>query len=186
MSKLNSDLEVLKYPIGKYQTPDIISEEHLSHWIRTIRDFPFVLYQRSVEITDEQLRWSYRPNGWSIRQLIHHCADSHLNSFIRFKWALTEETPTIKAYDEGRWASLTDGIKSPISASLTLLDGLHERWVILLESLTSKQLHQTFIHPESKNEISLMENIGLYAWHCEHHLAHIHFALEFEAKYKEK
>ncbi len=183
---INTDIENLRFPIGKFNPPEDISPEDIKSWIDTIENFPFEVFRITNELTEEQLLWAYRPEGWSIRQLVHHCTDSHMNSFIRFKWALTEDTPTIKAYFEDKWAKLPDSRSGPVTSAQTMLDGLHERWVFLLRSLTNEDLKKTFIHPESGKEIPLDQNIALYAWHCKHHLAHMLLALEFEGKYRQQ
>lgn len=166
-------LEQLKYPIGKFENPEIVTEGQLAQWIATIAAFPAKLKHEVSHLTDEQLDTPYRPEGWTVRQVVHHCADSHINSFVRFKLALTEDKPTIKPYWEDRWATLPDGKTIPIEYSLMILEGLHYRWATLLNSLTTEDLIRTFIHPGQGREIELLENIGLYAWHSEHHLAHI-------------
>lgn len=166
----------LKYPIGEFIKPDIISNEILVEWITTIENFPKILFTEVVNLTEKELKYRYRPNGWNISQVVHHCADSHMNSFVRFKLALTEDKPTIRPYFEDRWAELEDCKNSPIEHSLKILDGLHVRWNLLLKSLSEEQLNRTFIHPEGNKEISLKENIGIYAWHCNHHLEHIRVA----------
>jgi hypothetical protein len=163
----------LRYPIGPYEPPTVFTDEILSRWIAILDDFPARLTQETAHLTDEQLDTRYRPKGWSIRQVVHHCADSHFNSFVRFKLALTEEKPVIKPYFEDRWAELVDGESTPIEPSLKIIEGLHERWVNLLKSLGDVDWHKTFVHPEHGREIPLNENLGLYAWHCNHHLAHI-------------
>lgn len=166
-------LEQLKYPIGRFKKPEIISKEYLQNCISIIENFPEKLKSEVGQLTDKQLDTSYRENGWTIRQVIHHCADSHINSILRFKLALTEENPTIKPYFEDRFAELTDSRNFPIEASLQILEGTHKRWTALLKSLSEEDLQKTFIHPEHNKEFSLEENIGIYAWHCNHHLAHI-------------
>ncbi|MEO6820913.1 MAG: YfiT family bacillithiol transferase [Ginsengibacter sp.] len=165
--------EQLKYPIGKFEKPELITRDILSKWILEISDFPARLKNEVTYLTDEQLDTQYRPGGWTIRQVVHHCADSHMTSFTRFKLALTEEKPTIKPFLEDRWAALSDGKTAPIEPSLMVLEGLHNRWVSLLNSLTEEDLHKKFIHPEQGREFILNENIGIYAWHGNHHLAHI-------------
>ena len=181
MEQIN--LETLKFPIGKFKFAENISSGQIDEWIGTIERFPLKLIQLTTTISEEQLDWCYRPDGWSIRQVIHHCSDSHLNSLIRFKWALTEDNPTIKVYDQKEWANLPDSLDAPISGALTLLDGLHERWVYLLKNLTETDLKKGFVHPESGRQVLLEQNIGLYAWHCDHHYAHILLALEHEGKF---
>ena len=165
-------LEQLKYPIGKFEKPEIINQDILSQWIAEIAAFPVNLKAEVTHLTDGQLDSPYRPEGWSIRQVVHHCADSHMNSLIRFKLALTEEVPTIKTYREEKWAELADG-RMPIAPSLMLLEGLHARWAALLRSLSEEDLRRVYIHPDQKQAIPLNVTIGLYAWHGKHHLAHI-------------
>ncbi len=166
-------LEELKYPIGKFNKPETITRDILAKWVSVIAAFPAKLKDEVNHLANEQLDTQYRPDGWTVRQVVHHCADSHMNSFTRFKLTLTEVKPTIKPYWEDRWAELTDGKTMPIEHSLILLDGLHARWTGLLNSLTEQDLDRKFIHPEDGREIPLNENVGVYAWHCEHHLAHI-------------
>ena len=123
-------------------------------------------------LTPEQLDTPYRPGGWTVRQVVHHVPDSHINSYVRFKLALTEEEPTIKPYDEARWAKLADTATTPVEVSLTLLDSLHSRWVPLLQSLTEADFARQFRHPEL-GMVRLDRNLALYAWHGKHHVAHI-------------
>ena len=169
----NPELEKLKYPIGKFECPSIISEKHIKSWISILEDFPNRLENLVKGLTDDQLNTIYRQEGWTIRQVVHHCYDSHLNSYIRFKWSLTEDKPIIKAYFEERWAELHDSKTAPIFLSIDGLKALHAKWVYFLKGLQSDDLERVFIHPESKNKVSLKENIGIYAWHCNHHFAHI-------------
>ena len=168
-----TDLELLRYPIGRFNKPTTFSSEEKQIWINRISTFPARLHKGVISLTNEQLDTSYRPDGWTIRQVIHHSADSHMNSFIRFKLALTEDKPTIKPYYEERWAELADSKTMPIEASLELLTVLHYRWVVLLNSLSDEELKKVFIHPEHGTEISLYTNTANYAWHGDHHLAHI-------------
>ncbi|MGK6351539.1 YfiT family bacillithiol transferase [Parapedobacter sp. DT-150] len=163
----------LKYPIGKFIKPDILDEHVLASAIATIEAFPQKLRAAVAHLGEEQLDTPYRPGGWTVRQVVHHCADSHMNSLIRFKLALTEDNPTIKPYYEDRWAELADAKAMDITPSLSLLDGLHSRWVTLLRSITPTELKRVFIHPEQGKHIELGECIAHYAWHCNHHLAHI-------------
>jgi len=165
--------ESLRYPIGQYERPTEITAEDLEQYINIIETFPSDMAREVSHLNEEQLNTPYRDGGWTIRQVVHHCADSNMNSLIRFKLALTEDEPTIKPYQEDRWAELPDGKELPISHSISLLEGLHARWTFLLKSLSQTHLKRTFIHPESKKIYRLDENIGLYAWHCQHHLAHI-------------
>lgn len=169
----NTELQKLRFPIGEYSPPKRITDEDIRKYIAAIESFPKKLKAEVAGLTDEQLDTPYRPGGWSIRQVVHHAGDSHMNSLTRFKLALTEDTPAIKPYFEDRWAELADYKDTPLEVSLELLRNLHIRWVILLRSLTPGQLKRTFYHPEYKREIPLDELMCLYAWHSEHHLAHI-------------
>lgn len=169
----DTELEKLKYPIGKFTKPAKLTSELLNSYTLVIERFPQRLKTEVADLTNEQLDTEYRPDGWTIRQVVHHCADSHMNSFIRFKLALTEDKPIIKPYLGDRWAELTDTKTMPIEPSLSLLTGLHARWTVLLRSLSGKDLSRGFVHPEHGREFQLDENIGLYAWHCNHHLVHI-------------
>ncbi|WP_256013983.1 YfiT family bacillithiol transferase [Desertivirga xinjiangensis] len=162
-----------QYPIGKFEKPPVITSTILSEWILFLENFPSLLAQEVSHLSDRQLNTPYRDGGWSLRQVVHHCADSHINAFCRIKLAITENTPEIKPYYEERWAELADSKTMPIEASLNILKGLHQRWVILLKSLSDEILEKTFIHPEHQKAFNLAETIGTYAWHSRHHLAHI-------------
>lgn len=163
----------LSYPIGKFAAPENITEEHLEQWIADIETAPERFQSVAIGLTNEQLDTPYRPDGWTVRQVIHHMPDSHMNSYIRFHWALTEENPTIKAYDEGGWANLSYQSLVPIETSLQLLDLIHTRWVILLRHMNQADFQKTFVHPQSGRTMRLDWVTGLYAWHSKHHLAHI-------------
>jgi hypothetical protein len=162
-----------QYPIGIYKSKNSFSKEEINSHIESISTFPKALIKLIQENDPKLLKNSYRENGWSGIQVIHHCADSHMNSFIRFKLALTEDKPTIKPYLEEKWANTTDGRDEDFLLSIGLLEALHSRWVLLLRSLSDSELEKTFIHPSQNKEISLKEAISLYAWHCNHHLAHL-------------
>lgn len=181
MSTVN--LETLKYPIGRFIKPDHISEAQIQEWIQTIEDLPDTLTSVVKGLYVEQLHWPYRPEGWNIKQVVHHLADSHINSIIRFKLAMTEDTPTIKPYHEDRWARLADDNDDDLSNTLSLLNGLHAKLGILLRSLTKEDLKREFIHPEYGKRYSLEETIGIYAWHSKHHVAHIKQALKRQGKF---
>ena len=170
--------EALKFPIGEFQKTNSISENDIQNWIATIENFPKEIKKLTENLSLEKLNLKYRPNGWSVKQVVHHCADSHMNSFIRFKLALTEINPTVKPYDEAKWAELTDGNEDDISASLSIIEGLHKRWALLLKSFDNDNFSNTFFHPESKTTNRLDVILGFYAWHCKHHLAHIEQALK--------
>lgn len=161
----------IKYPIGTFQFNDEITSSVLNMWIDEIEDLPRLLRDAVKNLDNEQLDTPYRAGGWTVRQVIHHIADSHMNAYVRFKLALTEENPIIKPYDETKWAELSD-YSLPIEPSLILLETLHRRWTYLLRSLTPADMEKTFIHPDS-GEVSVGKNIGIYAWHGKHHLAHI-------------
>ncbi|MBF7091257.1 putative metal-dependent hydrolase [Flavobacterium sp. ALJ2] len=169
----NLDLEKLKYPIGKFIAPENYSPDYISNKIEEISSFPERLKKEVINLSDEQLNTTYRPDGWTVRQLIHHCAESHMNCFIRIKWTLTEDNPTIKAYHEDLWAELPDNLTMPIQPTLSLLEGLHFRLGYILKNLSKADLKKTFIHPENNSIVSLKQMIGTYAWHGNHHLAHI-------------
>lgn len=163
----------LSYPIGQFEKPEIIDKQIVDNWISQIESLPERFKKEVVDLSTDQLDTPYRPGGWTIRQLIHHVPDSHINSYIRFHWALTEEAPRIKAYNEAAWAELPYLEVLDIHTSLDLLAIIHKRWVVLLRSLTPSDLDKTFIHPESNEAFQLRVVIGMYAWHGEHHLAHV-------------
>ncbi|NVK52585.1 MAG: putative metal-dependent hydrolase [Flavobacteriaceae bacterium] len=167
------NLEQLKYPIGKVQLPTEITKENIQNWIQTIEYFPKKIEALVRNLSDEQLETPYRKGGWTIRQTVHHCGDSHVNSYIRFKWTLTENQPTIKPYFEERWAEIFDTKNAPIALAINFIYAVHAKWVYLLKGLTDDDLNKTFIHPESGDTVSLKKNIAIYAWHCNHHYAHI-------------
>lgn len=169
----NKELEQLKYPIGKFDCPANISKEHIKNWISILEHFPNRLENLVRDLTEEQLDTIYRPEGWTIRQVVHHLSDSHHHSYTRFKWALTENKPIIKAYFEDRWAALIDSKKAPIDMSILHLKAIHAKLVYLLKTLDSHDLNKSFIHPETNSEVLLSYNIGNYAWHSNHHYAHI-------------
>lgn len=164
-------MEDLRYPIGDFSFPASTTAEQRAEWIADIEKAPALLRAAVAGLTREQLTTPYRPGGWTVHQVVHHIPDSHLNSFVRFKLALTEDNPTIKAYDEARWAQLAD-YEGDHEASLILLESLHERWVRLLRSMTDADYKRAFQHPE-RGPVRLDQNLGLYSWHGRHHVAHI-------------
>ncbi len=170
---IQATLDQLKYPIGKFSRPAFISPADISKWIDEIEYLPKQLRKAVENLFDAQLDTPYRPEGWTVRQVVHHLPDSHLNSYVRFKLALTEDNPTIKPYMEARWAELPEAKSAPANVSLDLLDAVHQRWVIMLRKITSEQWKRTFFHPESKRESKLDEVLAMYAWHGKHHLSHI-------------
>jgi uncharacterized damage-inducible protein DinB len=161
----------LKYPIGNFQFDGEITTSVIRDWIDEIENLPRLLRDAVKDLDDEHLDTPYRSGGWTVRQVIHHLADSHMNAYFRFKLALTEKKPVIKPYDETKWAELPD-YKLPIDISLSLLEALHKRWTDLLRSLSPTDIEKTFIHPDS-GVVTVGKNIGIYAWHGRHHLAHI-------------
>jgi uncharacterized damage-inducible protein DinB len=163
----------MKYPMGPFSAPSEITTELVQQWIADIESFPQMLREAVQNLTEKQLDTPYREGGWTVRQVVHHCADSHMNSFIRFKLALTEDNPTIKGYKEAAWAEMPDYLQLPIEPSLKLLEGLHERWVVLLRYLRQDDLKKTFFHPERQQSVPLDHTIALYAWHGKHHLGHV-------------
>lgn len=179
------NLESLKFPIGKFKKPNFISENEIKPWIKVIENFPDKIIKITNNLSIIELNWKYRPQGWTIKQVVHHCADSHMNSFIRFKLTLTEENPIIKPYEEAKWAELSDGNSDTIHSSIQIIVGVHSRWTLLLKSLSEKDLQKKFIHPENNKMYSLEEVIGIYAWHCEHHLAHIEQAITNKGEFLE-
>lgn len=178
------ELEQLKYPIGQFNCPEVITDDILHSWISEIQHFPEYVMAITNTLSKEKLQLRYRPYGWNIKQVVHHCADSHMNAFIRFKFALTEENPTIKPYPEDLWAELIDGNEDDVTYSLLILKGLHHKWHLLLLNMNEKDWEKTYYHPESKQSFSLKSVAGLYAWHCKHHLAHIKQALLHENKFE--
>lgn len=163
----------LRYPIGQFIKPTNIEKSHLDSWIETIGSFPSVLHNILEAISESQLDIPYRKDGWTVRQVVHHCADSHINAFIRFKLAMTEDNPVIKPYKESLWSELEDSKYLPINSSLSIIQGIHYRWYILLKNLDADALKRKYTHPEHGKEFTLEEAIGMYSWHCQHHLAHI-------------
>ena len=161
----------LQYPIGQFQFDGEMTSNVISTWINEIEHLPAFLREAVQDLDDEQLDTAYRPGGWTVRQVVHHVADSHMNAYIRFKLALTEQNPVIKPYEEAKWAELSD-YQLPIEPSLLLLETLHKRLTNLLRSLTAADLEKTFTHPES-GTVTVGKNIGIYAWHGNHHIAHI-------------
>ena len=165
-------MDSLKFPIGGFELPAEISEQHIEKAVTQLEQLPSALRQLVSDWSDTQLDTPYREGGWTARQLIHHLADSHLHSLIRYKWALSEKTPLIKAYDQDGWAHLPDA-QMPIESSLILLEAVHQKIVYLVRSLRFDEMKQAFIHPDAKKERTLLENTLLYAWHGAHHFAHL-------------
>lgn len=162
----------LRYPVGKFQRPESLCDAERAEAIDRIATAPARLREAVRGLSEAQLDTPYRPDGWTVRQVIHHVPDSHANAFIRFKLALTEDTPTIKPYDEAAWALLDDVRSTPIETSLVLLESLHDRWVRLLRSIPAADFDRTLNHPEN-GLMNLHQLLALYAWHGDHHVAHV-------------
>ena len=167
------ELEKLKYPIGHFECPKDISKDDIEIWIKVLETLPERLSNLVNNFSEDQLNTPYRKDGWTVRQVIHHMADSHHHSYTRFKWALTENRPLIKVYEEKKWSELIDARTAPISLSLSYLTALHAKLVYLLTRLSAEDLKVSYIHPDGNVNVSVEENIGKYAWHSNHHFAHI-------------
>lgn len=163
----------LRYPIGKFTLDGAISPARREGWIAEIAEAPAQLRAAVSGLTDAQFETPYREGGWTLRQVAHHIPDSHLNAYIRFKLALTEDNPTIKPYEEARWAELPDTAGTTVGVSLMLLESLHRRWVVLLRAMGEPEWARTYFHPEQKKSLSLEGVLAMYAWHGKHHVAQI-------------
>ncbi len=162
----------LQYPVGRFTTPDVVTAEMCGSAIRELVALPTAMRRAVDGLSESQLDTPYRDDGWTVRQVVHHVADSHMHAYIRVKFALTEESPTIRPYDEGAWATLPDVAIVPVSVSLSLIDGIHARWTTCLSGTTAEQMTRPFVHPElgaQPIDLSLLR----YAWHGRHHVAHI-------------
>lgn len=163
----------LRYPAGKFDSAAPITAESRAAAVADLAALPARLRAAVAGLTDTQLDTPYRPDGWTVRQVVHHLADSHLNAYTRIRLGLTEENPTIKPYAEQKWAELPDARSAPVDLSLAILDGLHQRWVALTRTLTDADFERTVVHPEHGRQMSLDFLTAMYAWHCRHHVAHI-------------
>jgi uncharacterized damage-inducible protein DinB len=163
----------LRYPVGEFAVTGEITPERRTGWITEVAEAPAQLRAAIHGLTEEQFDTPYRPGGWTVRQVVHHVPDSHMNAYIRFKLALTEDNPTIRPYEEARWAELPDTAATTVGVSLMMLESLHRRWVILLKALTEAQWPRTYFHPEQRKTVPLSQVLALYAWHGKHHVAHI-------------
>ncbi len=164
--------EQLRYPTGKFTAPVSYTHDDMVHWIDDIKTLPGRLRNAVIKLTDAQQNTPYRTGGWTLKQVVHHLGDSHLNAISRIKFALTEDNPTIKPYHEADWALLPD-YRLPVESSLKLLEGLHQHMVALFESFTETEWEKTYYHPEAGKKVSMKQLLALYAWHSNHHLAHI-------------
>jgi len=167
------NIELLKYPIGNYSIPETVSEDKKLACISSIKKLPYDLEKSLSGLSQEQVDTPYRPEGWTVRQLIHHIADSHMNAFTRFKLGMTEDKPTIRPYDQEAWCNMSDAGNLEPSASIDIIRGIHRRWAHVLESMTAEDYQRTIFHPEMKKEISLLQLLTMYGWHSDHHLAHV-------------
>jgi len=162
----------LSFPIGKFHYTGTLSADDKQQLIEDIVRVPANLRAAVAGLSAQQLDTPYRPGGWTVRQVVHHVPDSHMNAYIRFKLGLTEDEPTIKPYEQQYWAELPDSKETPIEVSMAMLDSLHDRWVRVLRSITPEQRKRTFRHPEL-GVVGLEKNLALYAWHGKHHVAHV-------------
>ncbi len=172
----------LQYPIGQFDYQNKVSIDETKNWIKDIEQLPVKLNNVIRPLSIEQLDFSYRTDGWTISQLVNHIGDSHMNGYIRFQLAMTEHKPIIKPYDQDRWVSLHYLKDVSVESSLKLIEALHSKWTVLLKSLSQSDLKKAYVHPEEGRTISLSEAICLYAWHGNHHLAHIKMALKQNEK----
>jgi uncharacterized damage-inducible protein DinB len=171
IAKSTTDVDP-RYPIGKYATQPF-SVKQKQDWLNDIRFLPQSIENAVLNLDESQLETPYRDGGWTVKQVVHHVADSHMNAYCRFKLGLTEENPTIKPYMENLWAQLPDTKNVPINISLTLLHALHIRWIEILVNMKDEDFNRTVFHPEHQKEITLWYLLGLYSWHSRHHTAHI-------------
>ncbi len=177
-SNLMSDIEHLRYPIGKFIMPNSIDNEVVDLWINDLEVLPKILKRTLNGLTESDFNLIYRPEGWTIKEVIHHMADSHMNAFIRIKLALTEDNPIVKPYFEDRWVKTADVTNVSPLISLQILEGIHQRWVALLKTCTPVDLQRTYYHPEHELSFPIVNIIGMYAWHSKHHTAHVQLALQ--------
>jgi uncharacterized damage-inducible protein DinB len=164
--------DALRYPVGRFQFVEDGGVEARRTAIAALAQFPQALRLVAEALSEAQLATPYREGGWTARQVVHHVADSHINAYVRARWALTEDRPTIKAYDEKAWAELPDAALSPIASSLAIVEAVHQRWVVLLESLPDDAFARELVHPE-RGPMTLEKLVQMYAWHGRHHIAHL-------------
>lgn len=173
----NVKMEKLQYPIGKFTYGNSYTIAEIRENIAYLKAFPAILSEKVANLPDEILDKSYRPEGWTLRQVVHHLADSHINAYIRCKLLLTQDNPTINPYQEQKWAEMEDAKYLPVSVSLQLLTALHTRWALALENVPDSDFSRTYTHPQYGHIFELGEVMALYAWHCKHHLGHIMLVL---------
>jgi len=173
----DQDLEQLRYPVGRLpRHPEPVTEAELNEHLTIIESLPARLRSLAGGLAEQELETPYRPDGWTIRQVVHHIADSHINAYVRMKLAATEDRPAVKTYHEERWAELPEAKSAPIDMSLALIDALHGRWTAFLRALSPEQRRRAFQHPEW-GTVTIEESVTMYSWHCRHHSAHIERAL---------
>ncbi len=169
---METTIESLRYPLGKYSVQPF-SKEQKEQWLLDLKFLPHDLEMAIINLDESQLNTTYREDGWRVKQLVHHLADSHINAYMRFKLALTEDNPAIKTYEEKEWAKLNDVETVPINVSITLLHALHQRWHAAIKDVSEEEWQRTIFHPEHKKEMTLWFLLGMYAWHGKHHVKHI-------------
>jgi len=167
------DLEKLKYPIGQFIMPDIFDENQAQIWISEIEALPAQIKKTTENLSEDELKQVYRPDGWTLKQVIHHIPDSHMNAYIRFKQAITEDIPVVRPYYEERWAETEEAKNGDIKMSVMLLESLHQRWVVFLKTIKFEDYQRKYIHPSVDKELTLANMLGMYAWHGKHHLMQI-------------
>jgi hypothetical protein len=172
-----TDLEQLRYPVGRFERlKDPLDRAARAALFDIIERTPATFRSLVTGRSEEQLDTRYRPGGWTVRQVVHHVPDSHMNAYIRMKWAITEDAPDIKAYDEAKWAELPEAKTGPAEMSIALLESLHRRWVMFLRALSDADFGKLYVHPEL-GKVTLDEAVALYAWHCRHHTGHIRIGI---------
>lgn len=171
------------YPIGKFSLPEDLDDIKINNWISEIDRLPNIIEVLVTNLTINELNFPYRPEGWKIKQIVHHLGDSHTNTFIRFKLALTEDAPMITSYKEDSWANLVDGMDTDLTDSLLLIKSLHSKWVKLLKHMTREDFRSYYVHPDYEKPLQLIEALGMYNWHGEPHLDHIKQAIKHRGKF---
>lgn len=175
------DIELLKYPIGRFSPPAEITPTIRENWIQIIENIPNQLEEIAGKLTEKQLETAYRPGGWTARQVIHHLLDSHIHCYVRMKAALTEgENPTIKDYNENAYATLPDSLEAPIAVSILGLKGLHARWAFWMKTFREEDWKKSYYHPTRDITYPLDRVLGIYAWHSQHHLEHLKLVMNYE------
>jgi hypothetical protein len=173
----------LRFPIGRFEKPETCTLEELQNMLNALENFPNKVIALAGHLPAEQLNWRYRPDGWTLKQVVHHCSDSHFNCLLRVKLSLTEDKPVIKPYIEAKWAELPDSLEDNLSASIQILKGVHYKLNVLLRTLSEDDLKRIYIHPQYNSTFSIMQVIALYSWHCNHHYAHMEQAILSKGKY---